>query len=429
MRRARRRGREPQRLHARLDLRSRLAAAGALVRAAVRAAARDARRRAAGRMRRGGGRSSAGSSRARASTSSAMRSIGSSTAAPTSRSRSSARHRGSATPAGDYIAARAAAWSVPWRRSSTTSTSRGRRLPARTNCVAVRPSLVDNLPNTVLEAVSLGIPFVASAVGGTAELIDPLDHGTHTFDARIAPSQLDPLPPDQPRSRLDAGVLADRLAAVLDEAPAPARPGVDAGANEAAHVRWHGQLAAHAAALRAGSGDHPAAEPAVRIGVCMAGSPTDETTLEPVVTAFAEQDGATVRRHRRGDVGSRRGGVDSRRPPHARGLAAVQRRHGAAAARPDRPAVGDRGSGRTRRARVPAAPAEAAGDEVPDWRWLVPFGGPPLSACSSTASAAAAPSPAATCSTRSAASPRTPAPTMPTTPSSQPRRSPASRSR
>jgi glycosyltransferase involved in cell wall biosynthesis len=48
--------------------------------------------------------------------------------------------------------------------------------------VAVLASLVENSPYTVLECLSLGIPFIASHVGGVAELIDASYHDNILFD-------------------------------------------------------------------------------------------------------------------------------------------------------------------------------------------------------------------------------------------------------
>lgn len=44
--------------------------------------------------------------------------------------------------------------------------------------LAIMPSVLENSPNVVLESISYSILFVATAVGGTPELIDPRDHDT-----------------------------------------------------------------------------------------------------------------------------------------------------------------------------------------------------------------------------------------------------------
>ncbi|SPR01929.1 unnamed protein product (mitochondrion) [Plasmodiophora brassicae] len=41
--------------------------------------------------------------------------------------------------------------------------------------LAVMPSFVENSPYAVLECLAMGVPFIASAVGGTPELVDPRD--------------------------------------------------------------------------------------------------------------------------------------------------------------------------------------------------------------------------------------------------------------
>ncbi len=110
--------------------------------------------------------------------------------------------------------------------------SPGRRL-------TVIPSLADNSPNTVYEALALGIPFLASRVGGTAELIDPRDLEWATFDPEAG----------RPSSSRGTAALASRLAAALRartlEAP---RPAVASDACRDAHVHWHAAVRATAPA-------------------------------------------------------------------------------------------------------------------------------------------------------------------------------------
>lgn len=111
--------------------------------------------------------------------------------------------------------------------------SPGRRL-------TVIPSLADNSPNTVYEALALGIPFLASRVGGTAELIDPRDLAWATFDPEA----------DRPGcAERGTEALAERLATALatPELGVP-RPAVAPDACRDAHVYWHGAVAAGSAA-------------------------------------------------------------------------------------------------------------------------------------------------------------------------------------
>ena len=95
--------------------------------------------------------------------------------------------------------------------------------------LAVMPSLVDNTPNTVMEALALRIPFITSRVGGTAELIHPLDLGRATFD---------------PRGRGGAADLATALRDAVEASDfRPPRPAVDSEPNEKVHLDWHAGVA------------------------------------------------------------------------------------------------------------------------------------------------------------------------------------------
>jgi O-antigen biosynthesis protein len=123
--------------------------------------------------------------------------------------------------------------------------------------LAVMPSLADNTPNTVMEALALGIPFIASRVGGTAELIHLTDLARCTFD---------PSGPDADRS----------LAAALREAVEatefrPARPAVEPAENERVHVGWHEALAGgrEAPVDRSGAAKRPST--ASPVSVCVVG--------------------------------------------------------------------------------------------------------------------------------------------------------------
>jgi glycosyltransferase involved in cell wall biosynthesis len=137
----------------------------------------------------------------------------------------------------DYLHGREARWPWPVKviddlgqpAALAYLRSPGRRL-------TVIPSLADNSPNTVYEALALGIPFLASRVGGTAELIDTRDLGWATFDPEA----------DRPQfSARGTAALADRLAEALRartlEVP---RAAVAADACRNAHVYWHGAVRA-----------------------------------------------------------------------------------------------------------------------------------------------------------------------------------------
>ncbi len=140
-------------------------------------------------------------------------------------------------PADDYVRERAEAWQWPVEVISHLNQPQAvAYLRAPGARLTVIPSLADNSPNTVYEALALRLRFIASRVGGTAELIDPRDLGAATFD---------PGRPEDERSRaLGAGRLADRLADALGaEGLDPPRVAVEADVSRRAHVDWHAALA------------------------------------------------------------------------------------------------------------------------------------------------------------------------------------------
>src|SRR5262249_34993327 len=87
--------------------------------------------------------------------------------------------------------------------------------------LAVIPSQLDNSPNTVYECLEHGVPFIASDVGGVAELISPSDRNRVLFEP-------------------DAASVAAALRRALREAPRPARPAFE---TDASLRRWKDLLA------------------------------------------------------------------------------------------------------------------------------------------------------------------------------------------
>jgi O-antigen biosynthesis protein len=158
----------------------------------------------------------------------------------------------------DYLKGRSRYWPWDWRvldslkQPEAVAYLKGdgaRRL-------AVMPSLADNTPNTVMEATALGIPFIASRAGGTAELIHPLDLARCSFD---------------PTGRQGPHALAAALRDAVERAGfEPARAAVDPASNERVHVTWHeGVAAASRRAEREPPPDPVAAPPAPRVGICV----------------------------------------------------------------------------------------------------------------------------------------------------------------
>ena len=146
-------------------------------------------------------------------------------------------------PSADYVAQRAKHW--PWLVQIVSDRDQAGAMdylqaPGR---LAVVPSLVDNLPNTVLECLGAQVPILASDAGGIPEMIAAEDLSAATFP-------------------LKAGALADKLRGVLQSGIRPARYAVDQRENEQAWVKWHESIPST-----------PSTEPAVVSGplvsVCM----------------------------------------------------------------------------------------------------------------------------------------------------------------
>lgn len=115
-------------------------------------------------------------------------------------------------------------------------------------CLAVTPSLVENSPYTVLECLEEGVPFLASRVGGIAELISPADHDRILFDP--VPSKL---------ARMLRQVIVDGYGAL-------AKRQVD---KRDVERRW-GKLVSEQVAQTAERGAPPApSAPTPRVSVCL----------------------------------------------------------------------------------------------------------------------------------------------------------------
>ncbi len=160
--------------------------------------------------------------------------------------------------AGEYIGERAGRW--PWPVAVVDDLGQPAaiahlRSPGRR--ITVVPSLADNSPNTVYEALALRIPLIASRVGGTAELIDARDLARTTFDPAIDLPEAEPSGPE---------ALAELIAATIDSGELePPRATVAADVCRAAHTRWHAGVAS------APPAPAPAAPAESRLAVCALG--------------------------------------------------------------------------------------------------------------------------------------------------------------
>ena len=128
-----------------------------------------------------------------------------------------------------YIARRSAKWKRHWRIIDNLQQDEAVAYLQGEGRLALMPSVVDNSPNTVMECIGLGVPFLAARTGGIPELIHPRDVAASTFyHAEVA----------------ERGVpFAQALLRTCREGQRPARAAVDAATNETAWTRWHRQMA------------------------------------------------------------------------------------------------------------------------------------------------------------------------------------------
>lgn len=175
-----------------------------------------------------------------------------------------------------YLMERAARW--PWECRVISDLDRDAALaylggPGR---LAVMASTMDNSPNTVYESIALGIPFLASRGGGTAELVHPDDVERVTYDPRDEEErEVDPGDPARLRPVHSARVLADRLRVLLGDGSRPARFAVPPARNRELQVAWHRVAASETAPAPL----PPAVAAPIRVDELSAADPRGELTL------------------------------------------------------------------------------------------------------------------------------------------------------
>jgi glycosyltransferase involved in cell wall biosynthesis len=147
---------------------------------------------------------------------------------------------------------------------------------AEPGSLAVMPSLEDNSPNAVYECLERGIPFVASARGGTGELVAPEDRDRVLFEptpqgvARALTSALDAAAFAPARSAFDPQAALDSWEEIVTQAPPPASPSGPLPADVAsADSEW---------ALLLEDGDHPDDQLIERLARAQARSGADVVT-------------------------------------------------------------------------------------------------------------------------------------------------------
>ncbi|MDO8184078.1 glycosyltransferase family 4 protein [Conexibacter sp. JD483] len=146
-----------------------------------------------------------------------------------------------------FISRRASAWGdLAWKVLPGLGHDEAIAYLREAPCVVAIPSLVDNSPNTVYEAIALGIPFVASRAGGTGEIVAAEDLAGATFDGWRDAVGLEPPTFGAAEERFDAGALADALRRKAAEPAGRVSPAVSAEACDAVYDRWHRAVAATA---------------------------------------------------------------------------------------------------------------------------------------------------------------------------------------
>ena len=147
-------------------------------------------------------------------------------------------------PSDTYLHTRAAAWTFPWTIVSDKDRDAAMAYLREPGRVAVLPSRIDNLPYTVLECLSAGIPFIASHVGGIPEMIRDEDRDRVLF-------------------ALTPEAFARCLERVLADGAAPVQPRVDAADTDADWLAWH------ASATRRISRRHARKTAAPDVSICV----------------------------------------------------------------------------------------------------------------------------------------------------------------
>jgi glycosyltransferase involved in cell wall biosynthesis len=84
--------------------------------------------------------------------------------------------------ASSYLGSRAVGWRFAWQTINDLGQQEAISYIRSRPAVAVMPSVVDNSPCTVYEALNFGIPFIASRTGGVPELIAVADRDAVLFD-------------------------------------------------------------------------------------------------------------------------------------------------------------------------------------------------------------------------------------------------------
>jgi glycosyltransferase involved in cell wall biosynthesis/predicted Zn-dependent protease len=122
-----------------------------------------------------------------------------------------------------YLKDRARKWPWKWEVIDNLDQTGALTYLQSEGRLALIPSLVDNLPNTVLECLGGGVPFLASDIGGIPEMIFPEDRANILFPLRPA-------------------VFADKILQAVSQGVRPARFACEPAATEQGWLDWHNGL-------------------------------------------------------------------------------------------------------------------------------------------------------------------------------------------
>ncbi|HRW64221.1 MAG TPA: glycosyltransferase [Candidatus Competibacter sp.] len=148
-----------------------------------------------------------------------------------------------------YLRKRTSNWSWPVRFITDMDQHGAIRYLSSGLRMAVIPSLLENSPHAVQNCLYAGVPFLASNVGGTSELIFPEDRPHALFAIR-------------------ADQIADKLQKALREGINPARPAISLEDNVYDWLNWHNTICVpKSLAMVDDHDDHISAPPLV--SVCM----------------------------------------------------------------------------------------------------------------------------------------------------------------
>lgn len=123
-----------------------------------------------------------------------------------------------------YIAHRSSKWPMVTTTHADWSRHRALEYLTRRPALAVMPSLSDNTPNTVIECISSGVPFVSTQVGGIPEMMNGMDR----LRVLAEPNALS---------------LATSIRTGLSGGYAPASPAIDPSHVNAGWIEWHESVA------------------------------------------------------------------------------------------------------------------------------------------------------------------------------------------